>query len=276
MLCRKSWAILPSNVPLTFSTDAIMKLSRHTETLYTASSLALHLGSFDGIIKFSKTWRWRSTLLFMACWIRLRLVSVAEQEYSALSTHPICSADGTTNLIGMPGGSGITYTKFHFLSYYTSILQKPSDRSILVRMKISSVTSNLMKWRMRCNMLPIYLTVSYGARRYIFLLTLAWIGYNPFPPCPGYTKKDKSNMIRSRLLFCGTTEIGDTLNIWGLRFCTSSQRKNCENPASTCYCISYLTVAAFSWSSALRYGPRATACLITPHYQLGTKLTGTT
>ena len=45
------------------------------------------------------------------CWVRSRAHSVTVQKYDGLSTHPICSAEGTTILIGCPGSCGSTYAK---------------------------------------------------------------------------------------------------------------------------------------------------------------------
>ena len=165
-------------------TDVPMKLSRYTEMLHIVYSLALCLGSFSVIIYSSKKWWGRLTLLSIACWIRLRPVSVAAKKYSRLYSHPICSADGTTNSIELPVGSGITYAKFNLLPSSTIILHNPSDRYILASMVISSVPTESMKGRRRRKTLPISLTAVSGARHSVVSLTLAWIGSAPFLACP--------------------------------------------------------------------------------------------
>ena len=276
MPCGADLAVLTRNGSLAFSTAAPMKLSRYTEMIYIVYSLALHLGSFDVIIYSSRTWWGRSTFLSIACFIRPRPVLVAAQNYSGIYYHPICSNDGITNRICLSGGSGITYAKLHLTSSSTRILHNPSNRSILESMKISSVPTDSMKCRSRWKSLPISLTAMSGDRLSFVSLKLDWIGSAPFLSHPGYTGEEKSKTIRPGLFFFGTTAIGDTFNFWGLKFFTSSQRKICKNPASIWYCISSLTVAAFSGSSALRCGPQVMAYLITSHSQSGTQLTGTT
>ena len=72
----------------------------------------------------------------MAWWMRSRPVSVAAQKYAGLSTQPICSTDGTTNSMGLPGGLDIMYAEFHLKCNSTRILQNPPRSSILESMQI--------------------------------------------------------------------------------------------------------------------------------------------
>ena len=126
-------------------------------------------------------------------------------------------------LLGLPGGLGITYKKLHFPSSYARILQNPSNRSTLVSMAILYVPTKLMSWWRRKEKLSISLNNASGANLYIISLTLAWIGSAPFLACTGNTGKDTSKTVRTIRFVCGTTAMGDTFNLLGLSLYTSSQ-----------------------------------------------------
>ena len=114
MLHRSDLVIQPSNLPLEFSTADPMKLSKFPKIMYIASSLTLCLGYFSGIMTSSKKWWGISTLIYMACWIRSLQVLITSQKDTGIYARHICSTDGTTNPIGLPGGSDITYKKNTF------------------------------------------------------------------------------------------------------------------------------------------------------------------
>ena len=118
-------------------------------------------------------------MISMSWWMRSRPVLVAAQKYAGIAAQTICSVDGTTNPTGLPGESGITYTKYHLLYYATRILQNPSNRLTAASMNIFSMPTKSMNCRTRKKTLPILLAGVYGTKRYVVSLTLAWIGSAP-------------------------------------------------------------------------------------------------
>ena len=175
MTCRAATVIWLRSIPIAFLTTAPIKSSKYTGMMYIASSFVLCLGFFFGCMYYLKTWWERSTFLSMAWCMRSWLVLVAAHNYIVTYDQPIFSTDGTTNCMGLPGGLGITYAKFHLVYSSTIILQNPYVRSILESITILSVPTKLMKCSRWQKTSPISLAGACSAKRSVVSLTLDWI-----------------------------------------------------------------------------------------------------
>eukprot|EP00978_Attheya_sp_CCMP212_P025786 scaffold83626_cov28-Attheya_sp.AAC.1 len=85
------------------------------------------------------------------------------QKKAGLCVHPICRACGTKRRIGDPGGSGNTYAKFQASSASTTILQKPSDKSILKKIMVSPAGTSSIKSKILRRTFPSSFTGFSGA-----------------------------------------------------------------------------------------------------------------
>eukprot|EP00978_Attheya_sp_CCMP212_P023784 scaffold73576_cov56-Attheya_sp.AAC.8 len=179
----------------------------------------------------------RSAFVSTRTWSTSRVVSVAEQKRAGLCVHPICRACGTTRRIGDLGESGNTYAKFQASSASTTILQKPSDKSIfLEKFMVSPAGTSNIKSKILRKTLPSSFTGFSSANRVVVSLTAAWMTRPSFRlDCWDFkwTGKDRSRMSRPRRFLWGTTARGDTFSLDGVLCLISSHITIRENPVST-------------------------------------------